>query len=518
MLKHLTILTKAWWPYFVAILGVIIVLAVNPFSDHHSFLNLEPYPDGLFYVIPAWRVTQGESFAVQRPVGQVIKARVMPLYSVVLIPSLSIWHHPGMVYVTNLLLCIISVIGIGQLSSRLKASPFTQAMVMMLYLCNAVVVWLPSLPMAENLGLALFVWSLVGASAMPHHKMQLSVTAILIGLLVLTKHIFIGPAVLLALYVVFKTWRSKQRELLVLLFAWWLVLGIMFALYMYWLAQPPLMTLQYLRESGVSFTFYSVSFVIPQIIGYLKLIVGFPVTLLWQKVSILHMGYVILAGWGIYQARRSPALFEIQLVLVAVLIAQLPLLVIFYTFDARYLILAIPILVTLAGIALQRLKKHWQLAMVLLLVFSLCVCQRSLWREVISSNIFNRSQAWQYEAVRALDLRLQAENDVVLISSLPPYLFDIYSTTRYRLLPLSVHQEFLEKGYDAWGIPATTKDLTELYTAELLRGNKLYVTTAYMTAESTFSADFSSLKDNFELSQIADDCMGTCALYRLQLK
>lgn len=509
-------LKNNFWPLVVALLLYLGLTFVNPLSDHHSFYNLEPYPDGLFYILPAWNVVHGQNFVVSRMNSDVV-AQTGPLYSLVLVIGYLIHRFPPMFYWVNVGLGIISITGIYSLCRTLKLSQLATAITLVTYLSHTFILWLPSLPMAENLGLALFVWALWGVLQPINWKIT-TITSLIISGLVFTKYTYIGPAIVFASWYSWKLSKIPSKSNLLLAILWWLTSGILFALVQF---IPQLVTLSVSSPDTVTsanqFVFYSLSYVLPNTYAYISGLVGIAIPFLWQQQPLSNLGLVILSCVGYF--KRFDNKTWTRWLFITIFLSQFPLLLVFYVTDARYALLSTPLIALGIGLFTSDiLKEKWKIMLSLLFCVVLIGQQRMLLKEILASNWLNRSRAWQYESIKFFNQTFSEQPGSYLITALPPFLFDLYGMGQYQVLPLSSEQEFLDKGQLIWGNEVIPNQLVDYYHYLLKTGQAVFVTNAYLSAEAPFKYDFGALAEHFQLEQIMQGCENTCTVYRLHLK
>ena len=67
--------------------------------------NLEPYPDSLYYSVPAWNFVHGDGF-VMKTQNTIIKQQTPPLYGIYLIPFFALFNNVRSFYYANMILLI----------------------------------------------------------------------------------------------------------------------------------------------------------------------------------------------------------------------------------------------------------------------------------------------------------------------------------------------------------------------------------------------------------------------------
>lgn len=516
----------AHWPLWASLL-VMAVVILSPLVGQHWFRNLEPYPDGLMYVVPPLQFIKTGQWLLSYNDLNVLP-NVPPLYSVVLMPFLLIWFNPASFIWLNLGLQAVTVVFLYlSLRSYLK-SQWLLAGVLLLYSSNALIWWYSSLPMAEHLGLMLTAGSLYFLTTQ-RRDAPLGAVLCAVGLL-LTKYIYYPVAVVIAGWTLLnlarkRRWREVFQSGLVF------VVGLALALAVQYAQQsgPLLEALDLTFATASSFVmgenqlvFFSPSFLGANLQFYLKSVFGVVLPILWQPAALTSFATALVAVAGLVILLQTQP--QRAFILMSVLISQFLLLLHFYVQDQRYGLLSIIILIWLVAVAVsrveQRRKSLWVPGgLVLVLVLTQAYAQQNLIKLVVSANFLQRTEAWQYQAVQTLNREPSLTKDSYLISALPPYLVTSYVSPQFKLLPLSADQEFIAKGQNAWNSELKDRDrLLTQYGQWLTEGRKLYISNAYITHQQSVIADFEEFKQSFELELISEGCQQTCNLYRLNQK
>ena len=201
-------------------------------------------------------------------------------------------------------------------------------------------------------------------------------------------------------------------------------------------------------------------------------------------------------------------------------VAQLGLLLFFYTFDARYMISTLPGICFLAAIALEHYTENTSnklspAALFVLVASTLALSQLGSWKSILSQNILGNSNAWQYQALQALD-QANLPSDSVIISALPGPLFEAYFPQKFTKLPLADSQEFMNEPEKVYAL--TFDDLSDQYEIQLKNGRPVYITTAYFSNSPAFSTRWQEIQTQFELQKVHSGCFDACDIYQLRLK
>jgi hypothetical protein len=251
------------------------------------------------------------------------------------------------------------------------------------------------------------------------------------------------------------------------------------------------------------------------------MLIGTQTNLLWLKYPLTTIGitaFFIIGNLYLLFKKRS----EESLLWLLLFLAQFPILLVFYVIDARYIILSLPLLTIGTIHVMEKVKQKKLLYIFLTLAIVLqLLSQLSFFKYLVATNALSRSRAWQYEAVKVLNTQFTSASQMkkpYVITALPPLLVDLYSNHHYELLPLSSTQEFADKKQFVWGSDINYENLTETYTKLLSQGNQVFVSNAYLTSQYEFTAHFDELKKYFVLTEAAEGCVGTCNVWKVELK
>lgn len=511
-------------PYWVicsgAVLVFIMLVFTSPSNDHHFLLNVEPYPDGLFYVRSALNIARSGHFLVEYQ-GFVLYPQITPLYSYLLAVGYFLSPQPGFFYFTNCVLGIITIIFLFLSLYQVTRKKWLICGGLAIYLSHMIVFWLPSVPMAENAVLALFSVTLffLVSYLQSQRRRDLLLLLSCVLALVFAKYTLIGVSAVLELVMLVQVLRKRQTVNAGLIVG---ISGVTAAIFWYvqlHLGQHPLagFSAQNFNQPSVvtGAVFYSFNYIWSNAITYVKALLGFKVPFLWLHESITTFGYSLLflfgLGWLLIKKNLRSGVY------LFVFLSQFPLLFIFYVVDQRYIILTLPLFAL--GITYLGTKVKSKKLFVTLLVASIalqCFSQLPFLRSLVAANMLNRSQAWQYEAVKVFNAQLPA--DSYIVTALPPLFVDLYSNHQYHLLPLSPKQEFLDKKQYVWGSEIRYQNLAETFSDLLSQNHLVFISNAYLSSNHEFSLDYQKLGDQFVFKKVAEGCFGTCDVFQLELK
>jgi len=515
------------FPFLVAVLVSLLLTLVPIFSDHHQLLNLEPYPDGLFYVVTGQSLSRGQGLGLSYQ-GTLLEPKIPPLYSLFL--SLFYWwsDSPPVFYLANLVLSLVSLFFLYLALRNTIASKWIQLFLLILYTSHAYLAWFVTLPMAENMSLFLMILSLwCLTQKKPHLKHYLLLVSLAAGM-VLTKYAHLPMAVVVVLLPSLGLLRHQKYQTLLkmaVVGAFWVAV---MCLFMWVISFKPLSAL-FVKQGGLggraSATFFNfeIGTGLQTTLTYLKMMNGFQSQVLWLTYPLSTLGVGLLITWLVgWWLKVKPDLRRVSS-MIAFAFSPLLLLQFFYVTDGRYLLTAIPCLIMALAYLLTAWPKPTQRYLIIVLGAVLLIqifSQLGFYRQIIASNWLLRSRAWQYESILEFERSLRAVESPLLITALPPYLVQLYlpAETQIRVLPLSAHQEFSAKKEWVWGNDVEYGNLVSYYQRLLTEGKKVYLSNAYISHSALVGADYSQLSQVFKLILVKEGCLGTCNLFKLELK
>ncbi len=522
----------------IAICVFLLLTAPALFQPSHLLYNLEPYPDGLLYALSARNVVLDRSFALVYQ-DSVLPYWTPPLYSFILILGYYLNDAPQTFYLVNLVLGCLTILVLTVGVAVITKNKYLPLVAAAIYISHAYVVWLPTVPMAENISLLLFSCALI-LLLLPKKisfGMAVAIIAAATGL-VLTKFAAIALLGAIGMLLVIRLLQEKSYRVLAVLSGGFCVVllgvtilrGNPFAMFNFNLIQNILL--------GTN-QFFSTAFIQPNFAGYLLGIVTTQSNFLWLQTplsSLFAAVAFLLSGLYLWKSKKSWGKSQ-AITLSTLFVAQLSIMLVFYVIDTRYIIFTIPLFTVGSVLLLNQLQHKLDLKVLVVLggIFLLghLFTQKPLFKEILIANVLGRTVAWQYESIQhfnrfAAQTNLASENtdsteqsnstsELLLITALPPFLVDAYQTTPYRVLPLSQSQEFLQKGEYVWGSDVPYDNLLEGYTQWLADGKELYITNAYITHQQAVIADYEQYADQFRFELVSSGCMDACNIYRITL-
>jgi len=519
-----------------------LLLFHNPYSKRTLVPNFEPYPDALHYVVPARSYINGDGFLISRE-GRGIKPSVPPLYSYLLIPFFLVNNDPRTFYFTNVLLSLCSLVFFYLILRRISKNYLIIGLSLLLYATNYFIYWYPTLAMAENLTLFLFLlnaWLLT----IPLINPVIVFGAVVPFLFYLTKYAN-GPLTAVFLLatlvrIIFSKKDKNQRHKVIFL------ASLIFGALILYVTTPNIITaitsvvrsIMPISQFGHNTTassgtggWFSMAYMTKNLPEYARAMLGgYSVRFLWDSTPIIpfFVGLPALAGliWG--SIRKDTRLLSLSVL--CALVASILFMSTFYSLDMRYLNFAIPTLLLGFTIFLDTLgtlvhkKKQYRTIFtvgIVLVILAYMGTNAIRMKKQIMLNLKYAETPWYYLSVLKANEYFgklpKTDKMPVLISSMIPYYIDFYSNGEYSLLPMSHHQEFRNNMRAAWG-DFNYDDLIMLYKKTMYRGYDLYVDNYGLGNEAVLHEDFKKIADAFNLEKVAEGCYGACNIYKLHPK
>lgn len=500
--------------YFLfLILGVYLLFTLPALLDSNHFLyNLEPYPDGLLYALSGKNFWLGRGLKLISPFGELTNW-VPPVYSLVLGLGAFIFSIPTSFYITNIIINLLTITVFYWILKTTTKNLATKIIGMIALLSHFIFFWLPSSPLTENISL-LFFTTMIASFFIKDWKKYLLLSFSILGLLFTRYSIFplIIGGIMVPLFIFFKK-LSPRKKVIISLFS----LGL-FILALWFLSLKNIYLLGFSKTIlNNTSPWFGTRFITSHLMIYFKMLVFSKGLFLWLNIGLTNFIFfgLFLTSLFVLLKKKQWQKFWILSIL---FIAQLPLQLVFYVADARYLIYSIPLVVLGLTWLIDILPKKRKLLIITTVVGIVLqlFLQRLFVRQVLADNLLGRSTAWQYEAVKHFNSVLKDEE--VLITALPPFLVNTYQTSSYRVAPLSYTQEFMNKKQYLWGNDLNYEQLINTYQQWLNDGKIIYISNAYITHHQDVIEDYENMKEIFSLTLVSEGCNNACDIYKLELQ
>ncbi len=554
MMKKLLLLLTTHIHFLMCLLLFLLLLARNPFSDRTLIPNFEPYPDSLHYIVPARSLLQGKGPYITRE-GRNIIPSVPILYSLTLLPFFAVNNDARMAYFANVAMSVASLGLFYLILQKLSIRRSIQFLVLFLFVSNYYIYWYPTLAMAENLTTLLFfggVALLIGRVT----PVRASAAALIAIAFYATKYanipITVAFGMLYGIKILFpiKTF-SKRRFSLLSFIAAGIGSFVVFAVWeLYFYGKNVFAALNtafgFLQfkptspagpssaavQSSAGNGFFSLSYVPSNLVFYFQMLLGQSTKMLWSYIPLLSRFIAIPGLAALIASLASKQYRWIAVSLLVLLFANVAFLSTFYAPDARYFLYAVPslllgfalLLQTISTIVSRRKKGILFLLLIGFLIAAAGISSAKRVKSQISLNLRYAETPWYYLSVKELNTAVddvlskeKNEAEVIVVSSLPPYLVDFYSTGKYRLLPLHSQQEFRGNKKEAFG-DFDYSDMHKLYATQIHEGKIVLVEKYGLGNEVMLQQAFANLSNDFDLQLVRQGCHELCNVYRLQIK
>ncbi|MBU4210243.1 hypothetical protein KKE47_03465 [Patescibacteria group bacterium] len=497
----------------------------NPFKTNSLVSNLEPYPDTLYYSVPAWNLVNGRGFKMSA-YGHEIKKITPPIYSLYLIPFFALFGDIRSYYFANLLLSFVSILVFAGIIRKVFGnSLFSLAIVLFLgflFVTNYYFYNLPSLLMAENLTLCvlLILAFLLFVDISLKSVLISSFLGVFFGLIKFSNLSL--SLVFLFLYTVKVFVGNKNKK-----FKFWYVgFLLLFSLFfIFYLISSGIFSghVNLNKETGFSFGYF-----IKNLSFYLSALMGKDTRYLWYTKKLMARSVVVLAFCGVVAGLLMKKFRVLVLKLLFFLFVPVICVCFFYYADARYIFMVLPLVLILIGFLFFVLMKKFGARLSYLLMFLLMVFyvfekdegERRIvfFKKQVGLNFRHKEDPWNYLAIENFNNYFKNKNkDVYLGSFLPPFYVDIFSNHNYEYLPIFEKQEFssgqkkvLDKFYSG--------ELVEYYKSLVKNEKKVFVSNYYVNNSVGWRKVFDDLLANFDTELVRDGCLGSCNIYKLSLK
>lgn len=533
--------------FLASVFLFVLFLFRNPFSQRTLIPNFSPSLDAFHYIVPARSFLAGEGFQLTRE-GRGFGPSVPPLYSIVLIPGFILYNDPRVFYFTNILLSLLSLALFYKIIKKLTLNKWIIGFSLFLYVSNYFLYWYPTLAMAENLLLPLFLVSILLLISKVSR-----INSIMAGLIGVSFYATKFSAVpLSALYFILYAIKvfcgklEKQEKILSIVRIVACFFTAFFILFVYeHISQDgrslvsllnfispifpgiPRPAHSQMHKSSWAFSLSHVASNLPQYLGAIK---GKSMKFLWDFTPIVPRWLAITGIFGLVSGLVYKKFRLLSLALILMLFGQIFFISMFYSADARYIYHAIPTLLlglVLFFVFLFRFLNKRKLGFIfyifsagLFVFYGLANLMRIKYQIVL--NLKYAETPWDYISILNLneyftDDKVRNIKKPIVISALVPYFIDFYSNGNYSLLPLSPDQEFRSKKEFAWG-PNDYSDFIALYKSYFDQGYDLYIHNYGLGNEGYMHQAYNEVQNNFTLEKVAGGCYEACNVYKLLKK
>lgn len=533
---------------FVIIFLFALLLYKDPFSERSLIPNFEPYPDTFNYIDPALNFVRGKGFNLNRE-GRVRIQAVPPLYSFSFIPAFIVKPDPRMTYYVNVLLSFTSLLIFWLILNKIFKNIYIKYLLLILYITNYFIYWVPSLVMAENLTLTLFLAAIFFLQSKVTLVNLISLSALAVASYA-TKYANIPTTLIIicltSAKIIFNNLVFKKKIKLLLFFlAFILLFFVSLAVFENVNKGNNIFSQIFEHVTSIyksvpnaspdsqivvsSSSWFGIQYIEKNLPLYLSSIMGNSNRFLWDNTPIVPKFLAIMGLSGILAGIFTKKIRFIAISLLLFISSSVIFISSFYTFDARYIYIAIPSLLLGCGLILaiynERISLNKRIvlnAAIIIFIIIYLIINFNRIKSQISLNLRYAETPWYYVSVLKMNEYFTSERIVnnkklILISALPPFLIDYYSNGNYILLPLSYEQEFRNYKEIIWG-PNDYSDLPALYTKYINEGYEVYVSRAGLGNESYTNRDFNIITQEFDTRLVLPGCFEQCNIYSVKLK
>lgn len=502
--------------FLVSAVAYFIFMMLTVANTQHVAFNLEPYPDGIYYLSTARSIASRQGFTFDSKLAY--RPEITYVYPLILSLGMLFGSVTTSMLVVNTL---SSLAGLYMLWLLLRPrTPIIQLAGLLFFLSHALFWWLPTLPLSENL-----VWPLVLAGTYnlsayfrSRHKKYLLFTFFLGCLISSVKFSAIPIGVVLSATALWQFARGKRTITLALS-------SLIFLGFSYVAFSKKIHDFVRLLRTAEG-DYFSLAHVIPNSATYGKILLGLPTHFLWQNVYLAFpIVTLLLCVYYFYRHRHEPWLQSS----LALVLAHFPLVLLFYDSDVRYILSIIPLLVVFVTYACDDLLHSLQMrsgrgigiGLLGVVVILNLMAQGQLFRLLLSQTIGRNSRAWQFESVvHAAQALPQSAKQNNLLTAVPPQLFEYYTpNSSIHILPISAHQEFINKHINVWhNSMIDHQSPIDVARQLILDDQDVFITNAYITHSHQVTADFERYKQDFDMELVASGCQHACDIYKLSNK
>lgn len=542
---------KIIYSHYIFIPFIILFLFLlfkNPFSEKNLIANFEPFPDAIYYVASAKNFIAGHGFTISRE-GRYFTPPIPPLYSIVLSPSFLVTDDPRAFYFINVIIALISLSLFYIILVRLKFNKLICTLLLLLYVTNYFLYWMPTLAMAENLIILLYLGAILIliSDLIPFNIFIMSMLGI--GFYA-TKYASISlTASFFAAYCFKFIHPDGKKKILYKKFMQFIFYVLFFSSILFLSEEiskgtSPLHSLNIVKNSLIktnlesqsaetiktSSTWFSIDYINLNIWHYINSLIGKSEKFLWDSTPIIPVivgvGGILGLAIGLFIKQRRLLCIALSISLITSIIFMSTL----YTYDIRYIYFAIPTLLIGFGILIHEslikfstgLIKTCIIFSTIFLILFFSITNAIKIKSQISLNLRYAETPWYYISILKMNEFFSKDKIIndkkpIVVSALPPYLVDFFSNGNYTLLPLSYQQEFRNMKETVWGLNDYS-DLPKLYESYMQKGFSVYLAKYGLGNEGYTNHDFQVIIGKFNTELIFKGCFEQCNIYKLNLK
>lgn len=504
-------------------------------SSYYKTLDLQVFPDTLYYSAPAWNFVHGYSFDMAIRDAVFIPRFVTPLYPILLIPFFFIFSLQGFI-VLNTLLLLTSIVFIGLALYNNKKLHLTSLQIfslLLLYICLPVVIKIPLQLMAEAptiAAMSLLVYILCRRI----DTTRTLLPALIIGWLmyfIKQSNIFIFfPIVLLYLWHEYFVLKRKGFAPMAIV----ICISVVSAVFSY---AYGIVTYDTLVNPDRKESIFLVSTFISHFEFYVKTLFGaitqnefinslMPLPLRWETARIVSPLIGILALFGVVRNYRNRIIMYLTVIACAYVIGMS----FFGSTDHRYAYVLLPVLWVFCAFGLASLSNKMQAKNIFILVLVALILfvpilshDKTASTIVYLRDILTRQQADYdfYRTIKTMNKYTEkgSSKKIYLLTFLPEFYTQYFINDKYTVLPISTEQEFFwdsrTKMWHQYNLPT---DYVSYLRERLSAGDELYITDTHGRKQYDWKILFDGVTRDFQLRKIVSISKNGYAIYKIMLK
>jgi hypothetical protein len=548
---------------FVFIFAVLFVLLLrNPYSERNLIANLEPFPDAFYYTTIPRCLLEGQGWKMCRlsnPEIEGVSSAVPPAYSIALLPAYLISTDVRTFYFINVLLAFASLALLYTVSQNFFKSKHISSLIAFFYVTNYFTYWYPSLAMAENLTIPLFLFSIL----ILQQKGITKTISVLAGLTAIgfyaTKYssapLTASFSVLFILLLLQQKISVKEKSQLIfyamvpagILAGFIIDLKKIMAVIWQIFGNNTIRLSENAQINQVNNDFFSSSYFLPHLKEYSKPLFGKPQRFLWDYTPLTEKWIALSGLFGLLASFKNREYSMAKLWLIVATISQLLFISTFYVVDVRYVYHFLPVLLLGFGFFIQFIykiiltqtkkvkllqfknaklskiipgEKFFLYALLLSFLFIYTISNISRLKSAVMINLKYAETPWWYLSQIEMNNYFDTtttnyDEKPILITLASPFLTDNYSNGNYTTLPLNDQQDFRGNMPEVWG-KNDYSDLHKLYENKINEGIPVYITNYGINATRLFEQSFKEIEAKFNLIEVQTGCYNLCNIYRLE--
>ncbi len=515
----------------VLLISLFVLLSFKKIYTSDTLVpNLEPYPDSLYYSVPAWNLVQGNGF-VMKTQGVTIKQQTPPLLGIYLIPFFYLFKDVRSFYFGNMLLSILTIYLFVEIIDKIFAGESFYKNILSGFLgffliTNFYFYSMPQLLMAEPITIFIVTLGIFLYVSKPNNFKSF-LSGQLGFLLILIKLSNVPYSVIFTLLFFFKYFLSPKFNKYLKQFFFSLGFGALY--FSGYLLTSGLLT-GHKNLGGTDFNIINFK---NGLEIYLKTLTGKAgIRYLWYTENFVPSFIALLSILGAIIGLYNSKSRKIAIALVSIIIFTTLFISFFVTSDLRYIFAILPAFLLLAGFLIQEItnktNKTVSIIIMSIIIVSTLIFKNQGYKEneislltfkkQIGLNFRHREVPWNYEAVQIFNKFTQKSdvNKTYIATFLPSPFIEIFSNKNYQILPISTWQEFY------WLEPSLLKkvvgnNLVLRYKKLISNGNNVYITHYYKSnVPSQWPKQIDELLLNFSVEKVYDGCLSSCDIYQLK--